>query len=358
MDFSPDDWIIIAGEKRRLLAKVLQVGNAKDKVKCVLNNEKLIDRKTADIVVVHRNEILANLGAKPPIGQTAFGVSIEPFHSMLQLPPFGPVLFFREVTKDEKHHLLKVTAPIAKEMKRLDITRHLPFDRIEIRPKKGKHVGRYVFGSVDGDWVHHLIMRLNTFGKVEIKGTMVDNVTYIMWHEIGHMIWNKILDSKWKARWIRAYHQFIKISEASVSDLKSLHQDFLDSEQTVRSFRRSLADDDLLLFDAVLTQIGVNHRLAVRHLDLLRLDGEDLADYWPTTDLELSDMEESLSEYAETDPEEFHCEALAWYQCDMPMPKKIEKLVETELSYLRTLPADAGDGDADDEAVDTDRRAA
>lgn len=268
-----------------------------------------------------RDQVVCNLGENPKPG-SVYGQQVEPFfrttHSKM-----GTVHFFYASSKQEKEKLVGALDKGYDNMKAKGLANIFPIV-VEMRPPKGNFDGHYKTGRKgDPD-----TMCIRPRDEIDFK--------HIMYHELGHPIWSYLFTDKIRAKWIRAYHKQVKISKLTAKDCKSLLKRLLNDKLVIKEFSASLEEDNQAILKEIIKHVKKVHSLSQRDLDTMILAGDDITEFWPTTEMEVSEIRSDITDYATKSPEEFACECFAFYMCGKKkeLPERVLKLLDKSLQVI------------------------
>lgn len=263
--------------------------------------------------------LLAALGTKPKMGQTAFGVKIQPVLGSKDLP-IGKVVYRRELTDLDKKAFTSAMKRTYKAMRdqRLDI---FPIGKITLLPKKGRYAGMYYYRR-KGDEV---------FDSIELHPDSFEDRKYneyILYHEYAHAIWYKKLEQHVRAKWVKAFQKRIEPELHKQRSMEAMLKELMEAQVLVQDFRKELDDEGKALFKEVLSHYKRYHRLDPKAMNLLLTeDSNKFAELWPTRMTTIKNVKHDISEYASTSTEEFFAEAFAYHMTGRTLPKDITKLL-------------------------------
>jgi hypothetical protein len=316
MIVSQKDYVIIPNGKKKVLAKVIHVG---EEIHCLVSNRNASNKETQEVLNVSKNDILCNFGKEPERG-TSYGVAIEPFYESFIHKVWGEVFVFRDLTDGERATVIKMLDRTAVMIREKKLDGYLPIT-IEIRPPKGSQVGMYKFDPKGTDCMI-------------IKPVDWQKSDYVPLHEHGHNLWYRAMSTKQKARWIKKYKHSIDLSNVAVSDISSLRHLIVSSKDPLRAILHDCDEDKQPILTACLDYVWANYHLSSDHLDTLRDNGDNLKSIWPKKPLDLSDIKPLVSEYGMKSPEELWAESYCFYMMGEKLPKSITKLVVKTLNKI------------------------
>lgn len=295
-------------------------------------NKAIIDGSFAEDEVRYvdydESTLIANLGKKPKVGQTAFRVRVEPYVRTRETD-WGPMLFYRRMKKKEGKALRKSMKDVKTILDDNNLGDILPLSGISIYPKRGKYAGMYKCRF-------HLT---EVYDTMELYPETFEDPTYnnyILMHEIGHAVWYRKTPSKVRARWISLYQERLEVVDDLKDTLKDALEDFLASDESIKAYRGSLDEMNALVFKEAILHIKRYHKLDETSLDTLRQENQErFCELWPEHTAVLEGVRDDPSSYAMTKPEEFFAECFAYHMTGLKVSKDIKKLMEKTLKYIR-----------------------
>lgn len=333
------------GKKRKKKVVQLNVPVNKDDYVIVLSGKKAVlcfahnpQRNTAYVaasldtdepvaIEYDNTTLVANLGQKPKFGK-AYGADIEPKLSEFK-SEIGKVCLYRELDDTEKKAVTSAIRMVHKRFKQKGLVDIFPVSVTNIRNPKGKWAGSYKVSFKDGE-VHDTI-QLHPKILEDAKYNL-----YIFAHELGHAIWYKKLNDRYRSMWLELYTKGIKIDHAKKPVMTQIFQSLVESQLTVRDFMKDIEEDELKLFKEALAYLKKHHKLTPEEINLmLNNDSRQLATIWPeygTT----SSIESLVSEYAATSVHELFAECVGFYFSGKQIPKSAKSLLERTLKFAAT----------------------
>jgi hypothetical protein len=285
----------------------------------------LIDDEPKHIEFDEQN-LVANLGTKPK-GGTAFGVKINPYITSVDTK-YGPLHFYRQLNEREMKSFKKALKSTYASMieQNLDV---FPFSAMRVYPKRGKYAGQYEFRRKGTEISDKVDLFPETFEDAKWN-------EYLLYHEYGHAVWYKKIETRIKAKWIKMFHKRVELTNFLKERLDSLLDDVLNYQDgNLQDFLKELDDESKLVFREVLAHYKKYHKLDMRSLGILYTeDSEKFASMWPkrTTIVE---SKADISDYAMTKPEEFFSEVFAFHMTGRKMPGDVVKLLEKTFTHIK-----------------------
>lgn len=290
-----------------------------DTYKAVLEKEKEKDEKSPPVISFEKRDIMAVLGKKPKVG-SVYGLKVEPLVRREFYKFWGDARIYN-FFDDHQMKMLKDTLEEAYvQLKRLRVTGQFKVE-LEVRQPQGKYAGMYKHRA-----------KLDTDILIIKPETNMEDLKYIIFHEYAHGIWYRMMTPKMRLSWVKMYHEYIQTQEIKDKELKAILED-VESTGSVRAYNREAEDDTKLQVKEILKHILNIHGMGVSHLEMMLENGDSLSDYWPTN-IEMSEKEEAVSDYARKSPEEFFAEAVSFKFLERKLPKKVEELYAKTMSRL------------------------
>lgn len=321
MIIAPNSYVIGNDGKSNFLMQVSSVGD--DTVYGHLDKGRAYAPKQAEFSM--RN-IVAVLGLNPPPGN-AYGCLIEPFRRTIQHDLWGNVHLHRKLSKEERINLKKALTDVGRLLEKKKLAGFIEAGNLEteIRPPKGRYTGMYHYVIKKGEDQDRMVLRPK-------EGVPMD---YVIAHESGHGVWYRLMNDALKAKWVKLYHSYTKMQEFAPHDIRKLRDNYIKDSVPVKEFRGQLPEEQVLLFDNLISGLRSNTRLTVKHLDLLADNGalKTIEDMWPLH-VEDSDFEIALTEYGTTNPEEFFAESFAYWLLGRVLPKRVGSYMENTVKAI------------------------
>jgi len=329
----PDNSLAIEGKlaliklpeaKRPFLVRIRR---RKGRLSGVMQNGTSGSQSPDAIAIDSINSIICVFPNDPPFGR-AYNIPLEPYVASERLRPWGNVTYYRKLSETEQRNFQRGMIRAGRRLHELKINYLLPLD-LEVRQSHGKAAGMYIRARGDGN--HHIIISPTSF----VDNGGAKHISRIGLHEIGHPGWQLYMTALYKARWVRMYHGFNKIRALSTEDLRQQLTAFSSSRELPSAYRKDLAEDAKIVFDAILDWIKKAHHLELKFLDILVSAGGGLGKYWPRSSLHLSELVIPVTAYSAKNPEEFWCESFSLYAMGETLPRSIRGLVRRTIRRLQ-----------------------
>lgn len=319
------DFVVAKVGKKNLCLKVLSLNGTSFLAK----PQKGLPYEDTENVELSRDSIIANLGPKPVVGN-AYGAQVEPFLKTFEHTYWGALHYFTRLGMEERKLLNKALDKAVVTLGKKFKFNFLPID-IEICVVKGKYAGSWHWSQKGDETTNKLKLRPDS-------GWGLSHYSYVLAHEFAHGIWYNMVTNKWKAKWVKAYSNTVKLSNTTDKQIAILLKNLTKSGLTPAEFYRDIDEDKQPLLDACIEYMSQYWLLDGKALTTLVTAGESLEQYWPKSALELFDQEVPISEYANKNVEEFWAEAFAFIQTGKKVPKSITHLMEQTLQHLNRKP--------------------
>lgn len=317
MKIHQGDYLIIANATgKNKLVKCTHEDNTRYKGKVSTPRHKL--GEDAEVLDFGRSDVVCNLGKSPNVG-SAFGVKIEPLVKVLTDPFFSEIHSYIRV--DEKFMgLIEAelkTFRIALKKQRLTTVRPI----LELRARQGKYAGYYRHTPKEDH--DTLCVR---------PGDDLTEFQYVLAHEYGHAVWFRMMSRGARLRWVKLYHEYITLFNSDDTDLRRVLDEVV-TVQSISSAFKNLEEDDVSLLKACVKHISSVHGLNKSHIDMMLEAGENIDDFWPVQ-IELSEKELAVTDYAKVSPEELFAESFAHWFIGRKLPKAIQDRLDKTMSNL------------------------
>lgn len=305
---------------------VQESGRKGDTVFGTLDANRAYEPQQVDFPV---SQIIAELGTNPPAG-TVYGCKIEPYTGTRTHPIWGKVHIFGYAKTDPQvNELGKALNRIGEALRKEKLGSFIVDSNLELemRQPRGQYGGMYKHRMTKGVYSDRIILMH--------KGDA--DVNHILAHESGHGIWYMNLTPQWHAKWVRLYSLFASYTDSSDQALESLKERYFSEGVLISDFMNLLTEEEQVLFQAAIRNVAAYSRLSLQEIDLLA-DAQQLevvANGWPHS-LKSADFEIAITEYGAKSPKEFFAEAFAFWLNKKMLPKRVQKLVEATLSFVRT----------------------
>ncbi len=280
--------------------------------------------------------VIANLGQYPAPG-VAYGIILEPYTTTIETALARAEVFQNfdnpRWGKCVKNAIKTVVEGLEKTgiVKKVHEQEHEALV-IHIRPRKGKMLGFFKKSRSGAD-----IICL----RIDDDSLQTDMLPYIVWHEVGHLIYSRFFNEDRKSTWIKLYHDSLSLMDFTLKDCLKLLERFESAEfelaslsEIQKKLQESGEDSNFILFKNILRHIKKTHSLTPGDIDTLRATGHSIRDFWPTTGIQVSEMQLVVSDYATKSVQEFWCESLSFYMTGKELPKNIRKSVKSTLAWL------------------------
>lgn len=322
MPIEKDSYIIVRqGSKHKLALAINPERN-----RAVIDSSLIDDEP--QYVEYDENNLVCNLGAKPKLGGTAFGVRIEPYVTTIDTRQ-GPIHFFREITDLEKKAFRRALKRTFEGMaeKNLNV---FPLGCLRVLPKRGSYAGMYHFRRKGGE----VTDRIDLF-PATLEDTKYNE--YVLYHEYGHAVWYRMCDDQIKAKWIKLYHKRLELTSVLKDRLDPMLDELLKFTGSLKDFLKELEDEDRLIFREVLAYYRRYHKMDQHAMDILHMeDTAKFASMWPKRTTIVEVLKDDPSAYAMTKVEELFAESFAFHMTGKTLSKDLAKAMDKTLIKLQS----------------------
>lgn len=311
-------FIIRLGSAKPQLAKCVELGE-NGRHTGFLERDKQTAADNIYRIEFEDRDVLCVLGKFPKAG-SVYGVKVEPLLEKFESNFWGQVRIYQKMDDKRRNKLKDGLNQAKKLLKQADMPK-LPID-LEVRQPHGKYSGWYKYQPQEE--------RDITCIKPDEQ---FQNFMYVIMHEYGHGIYFRKLSLKGRARWINLYHEFVTLSQVTEKELTDILDD-INSEGSIYDYLKSCEDDILLVVKHVLRHIQNVHGLNKKHLEIQLNSGNKIDEYWPLQ-LEVSDKQIAITEYAKKSPEELFAETFAFYLTGAKINDKLAKAMKKTLDNVK-----------------------
>ncbi len=273
-------------------------------------------------------DVVSCLGPKPKVG-SVHGIRVEIWERTIETP-LGECDFYYKPPKEFRASLTEAFDKMERRLKKWKCDSLLPVT-LEVRVPKGK--------ATTG-WYHPHKGRDGT-DKIILHPASDSTLNWLICHEFGHPIWQKLLTTKIRAAWVRKYYADVKLGEVGPEDCENLLEAILAAKDgnhmKVREIASDLDDDALDQLEMCMGWMKDFHYLRPVDVMTLALGGHEklIRKIWPKGAVMTTDKEVRVSEYGNKNAEEWFAEALAMHYCGMSLPEDIKELLDKTLAYLK-----------------------
>lgn len=268
-----------------------------------------------ELTLIKNEDIIINYGKEPDLKS----LKLDVFFKTFLIPLFGSVTDFRGLSDLEEKIIKDTLTEMVPDCE--NVFNVFP-TRIFIKASKGKVAGSFKRNRKED--INEITLMPEAFDK--------DNIKYITFHEIAHALWSNCVPVKLQAAWIRLYDRNMERKKIKANEVSQLRSDLLESGLKISDYAKVLEDSETI--KKVMKHIKELYNLKPSHLDVLITQGDDLTKYWPSEDVELSEYNVFVSEYAKQSVEEFFAESFAFYQTKMQLPDSVYKAIEKTIEVI------------------------
>ena len=316
------DFVVVdQGEKCILLRVDTLVGDTLRGFHEVKDNVTAVEVSLADVK--------ANLGSNPKVGKV-YGCNTERLVELTELESLPVIEWYFPAEDDVKtqiHAGLIEGCRLLRELGVLPVLRNVTL-RV-VKNTSRKLTPKTVLGSYKP--VKHTQENPDII-TVRYHPDSLARLPYLLAHEVGHVIFNRILSSRAQAAWAYRF-----------CSLATYEQDNSISNEVIKAF----LDTGKLAFDGDKEQAAwanivstIHKHTGLRNSDLLLLWQHEkhslveLLKNYADTPAVACVLETNVTDYANTNPEEYFCETFAVHALGMELPNSVDPLFERTLAYI------------------------
>lgn len=288
-------------------------------------------------VEVSLRDIHVNLGLEPP--PMAFGPANFDayFRHRTEHPTFGSLHWSWEPDEAAQKRVNSSFSATYAWLKANGLQRITDLPIVyEIHHRTTKHVGRY---SPSSDFAKK--PGLIRFSPMHPSLESISASSYVVSHEIGHLIEFQLLDQypKTRAKWLALYHDTVGPLDVSADVCADLYSRLIASSN-MREFRQSVQKDEELLepAKAIFEHLKRTRYLHPFDIETMLLAGTEsqLKAVWPHPAKVLTVARKPLvSDYSTESPHELFAESFAFLVAGKKLPAAVTDLMERSLNYAR-----------------------
>lgn len=293
------------------------------------------DCETHDVSIGEDYKLLAQLGETPVAG-SVYGCQVRKLYGQSEVPFYGVVSFFRNITDEEKDTLKAALKGALSHIKHLGLDKIIQLDNLIVLEPKGKYAGYYRQDRHGNHICYHP-------KEISPRSSM-----FLMDHEMAHAIWFQCLKDEARADWIRLYTEYVESHKIPDDCLEDVVNTIIAEGRPIEEYEDLLADyehgstwlyrimhsvADMLFLN--IEEVGL-HLISMGRKERKRLINRALTSVSPIE----SDHVESfpISEYAKKSVAEFFAEAYCWYiNHSRTVPEEVETLLKSTLPGIGKL---------------------
>jgi hypothetical protein len=318
MKVNTNDYVIINNAKNKKL--VVLVTNVDEMVmKGVVDNKDRANEATAEEVSFEKTDIFCNLGKFPKAG-SVYGQVVEPWFKNKQIRPWASVNTYLDLNDTELKAVFDTLKTCGQVAQQRGLVSPTPID-VEVRPPKGKYDGMYHYRPKE-DASDLMVLRPKEYTS--------DRLPYVIYHELGHSVWYRLLTSDLRNSWTELFITSSIIREITKADMKGYKDTLLESGTCKAFLSKAEDDDERLVLNEIFKYIFTRHKVDKRVInELLAAEQfEQIEQIFPSHNTFVGKKEELLSPYSATKVEELFAEAVAYHMTEVEMPKSIRILLK------------------------------
>lgn len=286
------------------------------------------------VLDVQAQNVILNLGPTPMRGKV-YGHDVSNlYRGSVDHEHFGRLCFMYKPDPETKKSIVRGFNLAYKKLQKFGLEQ-LARDNIvwEINPPgKEKYAGMYIPAKTKA--------KVQVPARIMIRPEILTapEFPYVVLHELGHHLHSTYMRSpKLEAAWIKLFNTSIKVVPVSRADCEQMLESLVAGEERPSAFRKSLEEDQQLMFRWIIRHISQNHSVTIRELDHL-FEGEELDEIrqlWPQKAVPTKELDPIISEYATKSYRETLAEAFAMHLTGTQFPKHIIKLTERTIAYAK-----------------------
>jgi|GEM_PF-4682367 len=286
------------------------------------------------VVDIPAQDVFLNLG-KDPRGGKVYGVDVTNlYRSSMEHKRFGRLCWMYKPEEEAKESIVRGFNVAYKRLTAFGLEPLASEDIVwELNaPGKEKYAGMYI--------PQKKTKSIEIPARILLRPEVMtaDLYPYAVLHELGHHIHSRYVKSpKLEAAWVKLFNTSIKKQDIRKEEALQMLENLLAGEDRPSSFKKSLEEEDALVFKWIMRHIKQTHGVSVHELDLL-FEGEEREEIrylWPTRTIERKELAPVISEYATKNYRETFAEAFALHMTGITLPKNVIKLVERTISYTK-----------------------
>lgn len=326
------------GPKKMVLMKV--TGHSKDGLEVIGRVEHLPHIK--EVTVTPRTkDVVLRLGKYPKPGKV-YGFDLG---SLLigskEHPTFGELHFFTNPDEKSVDSLWNALDNVSEKLKKNGLLKVFELPCVyEVTPKHGKYAGKYIHPAN----IEKSPGRIQiSVGEDVLENASIGNYTYVLAHEIGHLVHFQCLAEypKLNAQWVELFSSTIGPRVVDSERCMELGKTVMSNvELGLKGFFSESDEDTKAELKLILKWIKEVKGITSKELDLL-LQAETKSATkafkaaWPVVDVVSKSLQPIITEYATQNFRETFAEAFAFYLCGKKLPEHVKELTEKSLSLIR-----------------------
>ncbi len=326
------------GEKKRVLFKVTGSTSDGKEIHGRLEKTPHIQEVT---VSARRSDVILNLGKHPKPGKV-YGFDLGRLYlGSKEHKAFGEIHFFTNPDEKEVKSLWNALDTVTEKLNKHRLSGVLELPCVfEVVPKHGKYAGMYMHSKNLDTTPSRLSISI---GEDVLETASIGNYTYVMAHELGHLIHFQCLSEypKLNAQWVELFAGTIGPRVVEAERCLEIGKSLLaNTELGLRGFQGEADEetkDDLKLILKWLREVK---SVTSKEIDLLlQADTKSATKAfkaaWPGVDIVSKSLKPTITEYATKNYRETVAEAMAFYLCGKKLPEDVTELVEKSFSLAR-----------------------
>ena len=322
-EIKKDDYVVAEDSGKPKLVRVISNRNGAIKGKHEFKDQE-VD------IEVDVSDVKANLGPNPQIG-SVYGVKTERLLDVTETKPISVIEWYFNSTDEAKQHVHDGILAGAKLLKKHDLHRLLKIVKGKVTFNTAKRLqGKTVIGTYQcrgGTQDNPDVL------TVKYHPDIVKTIPYLICHEAGHGIWARLMPTHIKVRWMREFWQR--------SEIKEIEADTVAEAIKLAVKERSIwVTDADLQYPLDIALANVEAATGLRKQDIYLLLQHDLPlakavlGPWRTYPSFDAERDVLVTDYANTNVEEFWCESLASYCTGLSLPEYLHELMDDTLAAV------------------------
>ena len=281
-------------------------------------------------------DVKAELSNNPTVG-TVYGVKTEHLVDVTETKyPDLPLYWFFKAQDETIDKMSLDVSKAIRNLKRKNVGGILRYVGIHVVRNPAVNVsyrsaiGTYSVRNTDSSRPDVITLRFHPDTQLPMM--------HLLAHECGHGIWHRVLSNKIRVKWIEAYAALSKEFETFEQDeIESVCDDIIQNQD--------IQHDNQAVADAILSEVFSVYRLRAKDVQYLLENNSLKVNNYMRTVLPnivrnlIDERNTFISDYADTNCEEFFCEAFAHYCTDLNPPKYLESLLTKTIEYIQSKDA-------------------
>lgn len=323
-EIQKNDYVVAEDHGKSKLVRVLSINETTIKGKWEHKDQE------TDIEVAVEN-VKANLGPNPQIG-SVYGVKTDRLLDVTATKPVTVVEWYFNATDEAKEAVHEGILAGAKLLRKHQLHPILKVvkGRVVFNTAKKFSGGKTIIGTYQckgGTEENPDILTLR------YHPIIVKELPRLMCHEAGHGIWARLISAELKTRWVVEFWNRSKVTEVEGEHVTAA------IKMAVKERSVWLEDTDFQwALDTALANVEATTGLRARDVHLLLQNDSAAARAvlgpWRDRSDFAGERDTMVTDYANTNVEEFWCEALANFCIGMSVPDYLKELLEDTVAHV------------------------